>query len=86
MAAVAVQRETVVWITEDEEVRATSWEDMATKIKAPAAKKNLTADGHKFRVLNRLGAEGWELVSHQRPDGPALRASESWTFKRKVTK
>jgi hypothetical protein len=72
------------WVTSDDEVEAQSWEEMATKLKAPAAKMNLSPNTHKLRAFNQLGAEGWELVGHQKADTP--RGTEVWTFKRKVKK
>jgi hypothetical protein len=83
MAAVAVQRTTMRWITGDDEVEATGWADLATKIKAPAAKKGASSDRQRLALLNYLGRQGWELVSQQR--APAL-ATGTWTFKRRVKK
>jgi hypothetical protein len=79
-AAVVVQRVTIRWITGDDEVGATSWEDLGTKLKAPAAKKGASEAVRKLKVLNFLGKQGWELVSQQEA------ASSVWTFKRKVKK
>jgi hypothetical protein len=78
-----VARYAVHWITADEDIEAGSWEDLANKLKAPAPKK----DGgsviqHKLRVLNRLSADGWELIEHQGTDGTTGTAA--WVFKRRV--
>jgi hypothetical protein len=67
----------------DDEVEASGWEDLATKIKAPAAKKGATPDAHRMKVLNHLGRQGWELVSHHKLDG---NGTAVWTFKRRVKK
>jgi hypothetical protein len=84
MAPLAVARIRATWITGDDEVEATSWADLATKIKAPAAKKGATAAAQKMKVLNHLGEQGWELVSyHQRG---SISGSDVWTFKRRVKK
>jgi len=84
MGAVAVRRTAVRWVTADEEVEVTTWDALAAKVKAPAAKKNATETTHRLRVLNALGADGWELVSHQR--GEVRSMPEVWTFKRRVKK
>jgi hypothetical protein len=72
------------WITGDEEVETTGWDAMATKLNAPPAKKNATEASHRLRVLNRLGAEGWEMMAHHPREFVA--GEEVWTFKRKVRK
>jgi hypothetical protein len=53
---------TVRWTTGDAEVKAQGWDELAAKLNAPG-KKDVTS--HRLRVLNALGAEGWELVSQQ---------------------
>jgi hypothetical protein len=83
MAARAAQT-TIRWITADEEVETTGWDALATKMNAPAAKKGATESSHRLRVLNRLGAEGWEMVAHHPSELSA--GAETWTFKRKVQK
>jgi hypothetical protein len=70
-------------VTADDEIDASSWDDLATKLKAPAAKKGATAASHKLRVLNHLGRQGWELVP---VNDPERLASSVMLFKRKVTK
>jgi hypothetical protein len=72
---------TVRWATGDEEVQAESWEQLAEKFKAPAAKKDGTPTVHKLRVFNRLGADGWEVVEHTGTDGTVGTAT--WLFKRR---
>jgi hypothetical protein len=73
---------TVRWATGDEEVQAETWEQLAEKLKAPAAKKEGTATVHKLRVFNRLGADGWEVVEHTGTDGTVGTAT--WLLKRRV--
>src|SRR5262249_13083563 len=80
--AARVTRVTARLVTAEEEIEATSWEELATKLKAPAAQQGAKVAVHKSRVLNHLGAQGWELV----PTGGAELASSSMLFKRKVTK
>jgi hypothetical protein len=73
---------TIRFATGDEEVTARTWEELADKLKAPAAKKEGTPTVHKLRVLNRLGADGWELAEHTGTDGTIGTAN--WVFKRKL--
>jgi len=73
---------TVRWITVEEEMEAKDWEDMATKLKAPAARKDAKDVTHKLRVFNQLGANGWELVGQS--SGSTSGATGTWTFKRRV--
>jgi len=61
---------------------ASSWEDLAAKLKAPEAKSGATTvAAHRLRVLNHLGSQGWELISAG--TGSTL---SPWVFKRKVAK
>jgi hypothetical protein len=71
----------VRWATGDDEVQADSWEQLAEKLKAPAAKKEGTPTVHKLRVFNRLGADDWEVVDHTGTDGTVGTAT--WLFKRR---
>jgi len=82
------QMETIRLTTGDEEIEVTSWEDLATKLKAPEGKKDSTATMHKMRVINFLGDQGWELVSCTQTSSPiaSIGSMGSWSFKRKVTK
>src|SRR6266540_5597373 len=74
-------RLTVRWVTGDSEIDATSWEDLAAKLKVPAAKPGATTPvAHKLRVLNQLGSQGWEMVS------AGTGTAAIWVFKRKVAK
>jgi hypothetical protein len=73
---------TVTWATAGGEVEADGWEDLAKKLKAPAGRKGATETQQRLRVLNRLGADGWEVFSHQ--SRPSTGVTEVWGFKRKV--
>ena len=81
-AAPAQANLTIRWSTLDEEVTAESWEQLAEKLKAPASKKEGTPNVHKLRVLNRLGADGWEMAEHTGTDGTTGTAN--WVFKRRL--
>lgn len=72
----------VTWITADGEVEAASWDDMGKQLKARPAKKDAIEATQKLRVLNHLGAAGWEVYSHRTSE---LRpTTEVWLLKRKV--
>ena len=81
-AAPAPVNLTLRWSTLDEEVTAESWEQLAEKLKAPASRKDGTPNVHKLRVLNRLGADGWEMAEHTGTDGTTGTAN--WVFKRRL--
>jgi hypothetical protein len=77
-----VPQTAVRWITVEEEIEATSWEDLAAKLKARGARKDADIQTHKLRVLNQLGADGWELVGQS--SAATSSATGIWTFKRRV--
>jgi hypothetical protein len=83
-------RQTVIrWVVGDEETATTSWQELADKLKMPAAKKDATEDAQRVRVLNRLGGDGWELVGMHKENpgiGGAPTTLDVWSFKRKVVK
>jgi hypothetical protein len=79
----------VTWVTGDDEMKAKSWEDLATKMKLPAPKKEMSEAAHRMRVLNYLGRQGWELVSSQQSETSSFASAAGnsvWTFKRKAAK
>ena len=77
----ALPRLAVRWVTGDGEIVASSWEELATKLKAPEAKPSATTPvAHRLRVLNHLGSQGWELVS------VGMGTTSPWVFKRRVAK
>jgi hypothetical protein len=81
--APAAAQPTVRWTTGDDEVIVKTWEELAEKLKAPSPKKEgATVTQQKLRVLNKLGADGWEMVEHTGTDGTTGLAT--WTFKRRV--
>lgn len=74
------------WSTAEEEIEEKGWAEVADKLKAaPPKKDGLPATVHKLRVLNRLGAEGWEVIEQtgtERMDGRAGTAT--WLMKRRA--
>jgi hypothetical protein len=79
--------ETVRWIKAEEEIEGKSWDELAAKLKAPAAHKDAKETTHKLRVFNQLGTDGWQLVGpeKQRSGKMSFGASASiWAFKRRV--
>jgi len=81
------------WSTSAAKVSGDGWEDMAKKLKAPAPAKAAEVN-HKLRVMDQLGAQGWELVSVELPaprtaavrGAASARPSTTWLFKRKLAK
>jgi hypothetical protein len=88
-AAPVPPRVVIRWSTAEEEFEEKGWEEMADKLKAPPPKKEGSpATVHKLRVLNRLGAGGWEVIEHNGTDGTDGRAGRAgtatWLLKRRV--
>jgi hypothetical protein len=82
------------WVVGEEETEGANWQELAEKLKVPAAKKDATEATQRVRVLNRLGGDGWELVGMHK-ENPATFAfrdkglpstMDVWSFKRKVAK
>ena len=81
----------VEWISGHGFVRGYGWEGMADKLKAPALKKDAIKDAKKdvveaiqrVRVLNHLGAQGWEMISYERNQQTGMSL---WIFKRRIGK
>lgn len=73
-------RVNVLLVTGAEEVEAESWANLTEKLK-------LTAKGKAYQVavLDHLGSQGWELVSHAISSGEyrAAGTSHYYTFKRR---
>ena len=66
--------------TSDEEIEGNSWEDLANRLKAPSPKKESPATVHKLRVLNKLNADGWEVIERT---GLAVTPM-IWSLRRRV--
>ena len=75
-------RPTVRWTTATAEVEAKDWPDLAEKLKATGVKKEGTLTQQRIALLNHLGSEGWELVSHT--GGTTPTAAGTWLFKRRA--
>src|SRR5437899_954291 len=58
----------IKWTTGEEEVEVQEWSELADKLKAPAPKKESPQSVHKFRVLNKLSADGWEMMDQSLSD------------------
>ena len=76
----AVAVVSVRWATADDLVEGTDWANLGDKLKAPAAKRE-GALTQTLRVLDRLGAEGWEVYEHSSPTTGDL---DTWWLKRRV--
>jgi hypothetical protein len=72
------------WVTSEAEMDAENWQELAKKMKVALGKKKLSEAMYKMKVLNHLGANGWELVGFEPQDNnPNL---SQWLFKRKIDK
>jgi hypothetical protein len=69
------------WVTSRTSTEAKDWEGLAAKLKAPAAVKDATEETHQLRVLDALGAQGWELVLERLNSAYLTEVS---TFKRRT--
>jgi hypothetical protein len=76
-----VRNTTAVWATADEKVEAGGWGQLADRLKAPASKRE---GADHLRVLNRLGADGWEVYEHHRNEGGFGTLDETWLLKRRL--
>lgn len=65
------------WTTGREYVAGDNWKDLAEKLKVELKDKDAPTAKIRVQVLNHLGAQGWELVSHS-------ETNPSFTFKRRV--
>jgi hypothetical protein len=73
---------TLRWTTGTAEVEAKDWLDLAEKLKATGVKKDGTVTQQRIALLNYLGSEGWELVSHT--GGTTPTGAGMWLFKRRA--
>jgi hypothetical protein len=69
---------TIRWITNDGEVDAKGWDDLADQLKVKGFKKEGSAALQKIRLLNILGSEGWEYGADFWPRRP--RSQEQQCF------
>jgi hypothetical protein len=79
---VPVARPALRWTTGTAEVEAKDWLDLAEKLKATGVKKDGTVTQQRIALLNYLGSEGWELVSHT--GGTTPTGAGMWLFKRRA--
>jgi hypothetical protein len=71
------------WTTGEEEVEVQEWSELGDKLKAPPPKKESPQGVHRLRVLNKLSADGWEMLD--RPLGESRAFSGTgWSFRRRV--
>jgi len=74
---------TIKWTTGEEEVEVQEWSQLGDKLKAPAPKKENPQAVHKLRVLNKLSADGWEMLDRPLGESRAFSAT-GWSFRRRV--
>jgi hypothetical protein len=78
----AINKVKLVWTTADEDVEAEGWDDLAGKLKAPAAKKEGSDTMHQMRAFNRLGADGWEV--YENVDTKQFTRMQTWSLRRRL--
>jgi hypothetical protein len=70
----------VRWATVDDLVEGKDWANLGDKLKAPAAKR-VGPLAQTLRVLDRLGADGWEVYEHS---APTSGDADTWWLKRRL--
>lgn len=74
-----------IWVEAGRVAIAKDWTDLAQQLGAPKGEKDGGDGAAQVVVLNHLGSNGWELVTHaatQRTDRQS--GSSVYTFKRRV--
>ena len=71
------------WTTGEEEVEVSEWSELADKLKAPAPKKESSENVHRLRVLNKLSANGWEMLDRSLGATPGT-AGSGFSFRRRL--
>ena len=66
------------WTTGTDDIAGDNWKDLAEKLKVELKDKDAPTSKVRILVLNHLGRQGWELVSHSEPP------IQNYTFKRRV--
>jgi hypothetical protein len=71
------------WTKSDRKVGAESWQELADKLEVKVKEKEPGPQGVRMAIFDRLGADGWELVSHS---AMVMNDTyvETYTFKRHV--
>jgi hypothetical protein len=82
--APAAIRMVVRWTTGEEEVEVADWAELGDKLKAPAPKKESPPSVHRLRVLNKLSADGWELLDRSLGELRSGPAGSAMSFRRRV--
>lgn len=78
-----------IWTTPAEELYAQTWQELAERMKVTIPKAKDAGSGTvRATILNHLGSQGWELVSHSATvaglPGGAMSKTDTWVFKRPV--
>jgi hypothetical protein len=70
-----------IWEAGDVMIYAKDWKDLAERVKLPVKGERV----ERGAVLNALGTQGWELVSHAAKSGTSTTSErDTYTFKRRV--
>ena len=76
-------RTAIRWTTGEEEVEVGDWSELGDRLKAPVPKKESPLNVHRLRVLNKLSADGWEMLDRPLGDGRSTGGA-GWSFRRRV--
>jgi hypothetical protein len=76
--------DTIRWTTGEEEIEVQEWAELGDKLKAPAPKKESPQSVHKLRVLNKLSADGWEMMDQSLGDTRFPAMMGGWSFRRRL--
>jgi hypothetical protein len=79
-----VRQVTANWYTAAGAVEAKEWKDLGDKLRAPGAKDDASPLALRLRVLDRLGADGWEVYEHERPANGFGGSTETWMLRRRL--
>jgi hypothetical protein len=73
------------WVTAKDEIEAEHMKDLADRLNAPLGKEEGSSAHHRMRVMDKLSADGWEVVEYptlNRKD--PVGGSYIWSFRRRL--
>jgi hypothetical protein len=72
------------WATAKEDIAVDTMKDLADRLKAPAGIEEGSSIHHRMRVLDRLSADGWEVVESPTLNLEPATGRYVWTFRRRL--
>jgi hypothetical protein len=73
------------WVTAKDEIEVEHMKELAERLKAPPGKQDGSSAHHHMRVMDKLSADGWEVV-----ESPTLNCKDPvggayiWSFRRRL--